>query len=49
VVEERMNREVLRILLPEERGVLLTRSECSDDYKRQLDNIESSVAKCEKN
>ncbi|AFQ30577.1 hypothetical protein BK764_02620 [Bacillus thuringiensis serovar israelensis] len=35
-----MNREVLRILLPDERGILPTRLECSDDYKIQLDNIE---------
>ncbi|MFV1010082.1 DUF4262 domain-containing protein [Bacillus cereus] len=35
-----MNREVLRILLPDERGILPTRSECSEDYKTQLDDIE---------
>ncbi|OOR21500.1 DUF4262 domain-containing protein [Bacillus cereus] len=35
-----MNREVLRILLPDERGVLPTHPDCSEDYKTQLDNIE---------
>ncbi|MEI4804096.1 DUF4262 domain-containing protein [Bacillus sp. FJAT-51639] len=36
-----MNREVLRILLPDERGFLPTHPDCSEDYKTQLDNIEN--------
>ncbi len=35
-----MDREVLRVLLPDERGILPTRSECDECYKTQLDSIE---------
>ena len=37
-----MNREVLRVLLPDERGILPTRPECDECYKTQLDGIEES-------
>ncbi|MES9665671.1 hypothetical protein CN941_15155 [Bacillus cereus] len=37
-----MDREVLRILLPDERGILPTMLECDECYKAQLDNIEES-------
>ena len=37
-----MDREVLRVLLPDERGILPTRPECDECYKTQLDDIEES-------
>jgi len=37
-----MDREVLRVLLPDERGTLPTRPECDECYKTQLDDIEES-------
>nr|WP_240522659.1 hypothetical protein [Bacillus thuringiensis] len=37
-----MDREVLRVLLPDERGILPTRPECDECYKTQLDGIEES-------
>lgn len=35
-----MDREVLRVLLPDERGILPMRSECDECYKTQVDSIE---------
>ncbi len=35
-----LDREVLRVLLMDERGILPTEAECREAYKTQLDDIE---------
>lgn len=35
-----LDREVLRVLLPDKRGFLPTALECDEYYKTQLDDIE---------
>lgn len=35
-----LDREVLRVLLPDKRGILPTALECDEYYKTQLDDIE---------
>ncbi|HFK1548432.1 hypothetical protein ABEX39_19940 [Bacillus albus] len=37
-----IDREVLRVLLPDERVILPTMLECDECYKTQLDDIEES-------
>ncbi|MGH1298177.1 hypothetical protein [Bacillus pretiosus] len=37
-----IDREVLRVLLPDERGILPTMLECNECYKTKLDDIEES-------
>lgn len=37
-----IDREVLRVLLPDERGILSTMLECNECYKTKLDDIEKS-------
>ncbi|MED2036385.1 hypothetical protein P4V58_03985 [Bacillus wiedmannii] len=37
-----IDREVLRVLLPDERGLLPTMLECDECYKTQSDDIEGS-------
>lgn len=37
-----IDREVLRVLLPDERRILPTMLECDECYKTQLDDIEGS-------
>lgn len=37
-----LDREVLRVLLPDKKGILRTALECDEYYKAQLDIIEES-------